>query len=198
MTNLRENNYRFFIERPNNLKEELFENFLKAEKHQREGSFDRSEKFPISNKRLNYNGDLYATRVFCAVYNDYAEHFGTNDLIEPGDIVVLDKNSKSEIYIKSKTPYDKCVVGVCSNEFAHCIGGKDPNSNYSIPIALAGRVHTKIIGPIKKGDLITTSNTPGVGMKANTYIPGTIVGKALENIEQHDKIKMIRIKVDNF
>jgi hypothetical protein len=48
-------------------------------------------------------------------------------------------------------------------------------------IALVGRTPCKVIGKIKKGDLLTTSNTPGYAIKALDPKLGSIIGKALEN-----------------
>lgn len=51
----------------------------------------------------------------------------------------------------------------------------------------------KVIGPIMEGDLIVTSTVPGVGMKMKDYIPGTVIGKALETKDSLDigKVEML-------
>ena len=46
-------------------------------------------------------------------------------------------------------------------------------------IALQGRVPVKVLGIIKKGDLITTAAQAGYGCKAMNPQVGTIIGKAL-------------------
>jgi hypothetical protein len=56
--------------------------------------------------------------------------------------------------------------------------------NNSIPIALVGRVICKVdahTNPIKAGDLLTTSSTPGHAMRASdtSRAFGAIIGKAL-------------------
>ncbi|HZM69590.1 MAG TPA: hypothetical protein VFB95_04390 [Candidatus Cryosericum sp.] len=38
-------------------------------------------------------------------------------------------------------------------------------------------------GAIRPGDLLTTSETPGVARRAAAAEPGTILGKALEGLE---------------
>ncbi len=48
-------------------------------------------------------------------------------------------------------------------------------------IALAGRVPCKVVGRVKKGDLLTTASTPGYAVKATDPKLGSIIGKALEN-----------------
>ncbi|MEZ4620383.1 MAG: hypothetical protein R2867_33430 [Caldilineaceae bacterium] len=61
-------------------------------------------------------------------------------------------------------------------------------------MALAGAVPVKVSaenGPIQRGDLLTTADTPGHAMKATPtlvnglpfYTPGTIIGKALGELE---------------
>jgi hypothetical protein len=53
----------------------------------------------------------------------------------------------------------------------------------SVPIAMAGRVPCWVIGPVAKGDVLTTSNTAGHAEKLENkdWAPGVIVGKALES-----------------
>jgi hypothetical protein len=46
-------------------------------------------------------------------------------------------------------------------------------------VALQGRVPVKVLGIIKKGDLITTSSIPGYACKAMNPQVGTIIGKAV-------------------
>lgn len=56
----------------------------------------------------------------------------------------------------------------------------------AIEVAIAGIVSVKVSaenGPIQRGDLLTTSNTPGHAMKATEFIPGTILGKAMGTLD---------------
>jgi hypothetical protein len=48
-------------------------------------------------------------------------------------------------------------------------------------IALAGRVPVKVVGRVKKGDMLTTAATAGYAVKALTPTLGAIIGKALED-----------------
>jgi hypothetical protein len=51
------------------------------------------------------------------------------------------------------------------------------------PVALAGRVPVEasaVNGPIRAGDLLTTSATPGVAMRATR--PGPVIGMALDGL----------------
>jgi len=38
------------------------------------------------------------------------------------------------------------------------------------------------LAPIAKGDLLVASGTPGHSMKMTAFIPGTVIGKALEDL----------------
>lgn len=146
---------------------------------------DKSNTNPNATDRLNIGAYVHATRFYGAVYNDYAEYFekDKNEEFEPGDLICLDESSDEEIYIKSKKPYSPNVVGVYSDEYAQCIGGKGDGKdeeNY-LPIGLAGRVRVKVIGKVSKGDLLVSSGVEGYAMASTKYIPGTVIGKALEN-----------------
>ena len=135
--------------------------------------------------------------IFQGAYNDYAEYFEKGrDEVEPGDLIMLDPDSEDEKYIKSNEEYSKFVVGVCSDEFAHCIGGEgveEDKHNY-IPVGLAGRLRVKLVGKAKRGDLITSSNIPGVAMVSEKFIPGTIIGKCLED-KDTEEIERTRILI---
>ena len=54
------------------------------------------------------------------------------------------------------------------------------------PIALAGRVPCKVIGPIAKGDLVVTSDVEGHAKADNAAPAGRIIGKAIGSLEGDD------------
>ena len=52
-----------------------------------------------------------------------------------------------------------------------------------LPVALTGRVPCRVLGPVKKGDVLISSNIPGVAQRIGAnWQPGCTVGKAMENI----------------
>ena len=76
-------------------------------------------------------------------------------------------------------PYSRDVVGVVSTQPAFLMSA----ALTGVPLALSGRVPCKVTlegGPIRVGDLLTTSSTPGHAMKANEPWRGGIIGTALE------------------
>ena len=121
---------------------------------------------------VDVTGDLVAENVYNAVWNDYAEFFPRGEETEPGDIISLDINSKKEQYVKASLSKYPHFVGVHSDTYGHLIGGeKNPDGTdfveYNIakfiPVGLTGRVRTKVMCPVKKGDYIVLSDIPGVG-----------------------------------
>lgn len=151
-------------------------------------------------------GDIRGTRVFNAVYNDYAEFFPKKKEIitEPGDIIALDENSNEEYYVKA-TSFHSVIVGVHSDEFGHLIGGKQPKENEDyleinkddfIPIGLAGRVKVKFKGIARKGMKVVPSNIDGVGRKYNPKLDSQdhIIGYVVED-NLNEEIKKVKIKI---
>lgn len=149
---------------------------------------------------VTVNGTLTATKVYNAVYNDYAELFEKLDKeesFEVGDIICIDKNGEG--YTKSYEPNSSNVVGVYSTSYGVILGGEEDvsleeNLKTYIPIGISGRVPVKVIGQAHIGDLITSSEIQGVGRVQNSALHGTIIGKCLENKETDD-IGLVKILI---
>lgn len=138
-------------------------------------------------------------KVFNAVYNDLAEYYENSNKEEltPGDVLVWNGTSVE----KAKKHQDNRVVGVYSDTFGFCLGGEEKenmNDNLGkfIPVGLSGRVFVKVSGDIKVGDLLCSSQIPGVATKSNEYIPGTIIGKALQD-HNGNNINRIQMQIMN-
>lgn len=157
----------------------------------------RAQGYTGTQYRNIYCNELRAVRAYNAVWNDYAEFFEKENLeetFEAGDVVIWNKTG----VIKSNKENASNVIGVYSDTFGHIVGGDaetniEDNYDKYVPIGLSGRVNVKLIGKIKVGDLITTSDIEGVAMKAINPQLGTIIGKALEDkdTEEITRIKML-------
>ena len=82
-------------------------------------------------------------------------------------------------YVLSKLAYDALMIGVVTTTPAVAIV-EDTSNSY--PVVSSGNTYVEVTGeggPIKKGDLITTSQTPGYGQKADRS--GYVVGTALQD-----------------
>ena len=99
---------------------------------------------------------------------DLAEAFPAAVGIEPGDVVSIDTEADTIKVKKSAIPYDQNFAGIVSESAAFYIGPVDQED--TVPLALSGRLLCKVTtegGPIKKGDLLTTSSKAGYAMKVN-------------------------------
>lgn len=104
--------------------------------------------------------------------SDYLSVTGSN--IPEGSIV----SSSSTGYALSAREYDTDIIGVVRKKEGIIFTG--PSSDNTFSVARMGTVPVRVStvnGSIKKGDYITTSATPGVGMKA--LKSGYILGVAL-------------------
>ncbi len=116
---------------------------------------------------------------------DLAENYYTRDgTIVAGDIVSIDPAIPSGT-AKSGRPYDNQVLGAVSTKPGKILDdGFGAGYGRPIPVALVGRVPVKVTtenGPIRPGDLITSSSVAGVGMKASK--PGYVLGRALTSFD---------------
>jgi hypothetical protein len=116
---------------------------------------------------------------------DLAEVYASRMPLESGEVVCL--HPHDDTIVRSTMPNDPLVFGVISTAPAHVLGKAN---GLGFPVALTGRVPCKVVAendPIQRGDLLTTSSTPGHAMKATPVVggscaclrPGTIIGKAL-------------------
>ncbi|HYH09773.1 MAG TPA: hypothetical protein VEK11_22180 [Thermoanaerobaculia bacterium] len=126
-----------------------------------------------------------------ATYQDLAEWVPTTTEMAPGTVVILDPARDNHV-LPSKSSYDTTVAGVVSAQPGITLGiaGDDKEK-----IATTGRVKVRVDatkGAIKVGDLLVTSDIPGMAMKSqpvsvggvSIHRPGTIIGKALESLSE--------------
>jgi hypothetical protein len=129
-------------------------------------------------------GDITLTGADCA------EEFcvAGNTRIEPGTVVALNEDGCLR---ECRDAYDRSVAGVVSGagEYKPAIRmGTFDSGPHRLPVALVGKVYCKAdasFEPIKFGDLLTSSTTPGFAMKASdrTRAFGSVIGKALRSLE---------------
>jgi hypothetical protein len=122
---------------------------------------------------------------------DYAEDFdlAPSALAEPGTVMVLDDDG--EALSASSKAYDRRVAGIVCGAGSFRPGvilDRRAGSAERVPIALVGKVYCKVdagTGPIRPGDVLTTSDTPGHAMRAmnRSRAFGAVIGKALGSVE---------------
>jgi hypothetical protein len=107
---------------------------------------------------------------------------------EPGDVLVASSTGEGSLE-RSSAPYSPAVVGIYSAAPGF-VGGQPVSDQHTggVPVAILGVVSCKVSaenGPIRPGDLLVTSATPGYAMRADRDSAqlGTILGKALGSLD---------------
>ena len=143
----------------------------------------------MKNGSLRVYGDIQGDRVYNMTYSDLAEGYIPGEDLEPGDIVELREDGK--VYRAYRNNIDAVIVGVVSDEYAACYGAtkEELEDGSKVAVALIGRVHVKIIGPIKIGEKVKVNNIPGVGCvwSNNKFV----VGRALETVKEDGMHKVL-------
>ncbi|MBL3549816.1 beta strand repeat-containing protein [Chryseobacterium sp. KMC2] len=126
---------------------------------------------------------------------DVAEAFDVEGKIseyETGDILVISVNSDRTVE-KSSKPYSNLVAGVYATKPGVLLTEEHIDTDISdkVPMGVIGVIPTKVClenGKIKRGDLLVTSSTPGVAMKASLKKVkiGQVIGKSLQDYDQKE------------
>jgi hypothetical protein len=112
---------------------------------------------------------------------------------ETGTVMVF--GGDAEVTVTDKHN-DTRVAGVISEKPAHLMN-KDLAGENAMIVGLTGRLPCKVIGKVKKGDILVTAAKKGYAIVNNTPLPGTIIGKSLENKDNFDE-GLIEIVVGRF
>jgi len=109
-----------------------------------------------------------------ATYADLAEFYSADKDYEVGTVLVFGGDAE----VTTTTTFgDTRVAGVVSENPAYTMNASLQGTRACL--ALQGRVPVKVLGAVKKGDLLTTAARAGYACKAITPQVGTIIGKAL-------------------
>jgi hypothetical protein len=127
-----------------------------------------------------------------ALYADLAEMYTTDAEYEPGTVMIF--GGTQEVTTSTVT-HDHRVAGVVSTNPAH-IMNSGLEGEYTVEVALVGRVPVSVIGNISAGDRVVTSNRAGVAevLDMSRYQPGVIIGKALQS-HTGDQVGVIEVVV---
>jgi hypothetical protein len=121
-----------------------------------------------------------------AQYADLAENYEADAEYKPGTVVVF--GGAKEITISNKN-HDTAVAGIISTNPSYLMNAGQ-TGKWVLPVALTGRVPCLVQGPVAKGTVLVTGDTPGTTMaiKTSKFVPGCVVGKSLENINSNEVV----------
>jgi hypothetical protein len=135
---------------------------------------------------------------------DFAENFDIPSTdARPGMLVSIDPAHPGELIISSKA-YDCTVAGVVSGaggvKPGLMMGQRGTKADGLHPVALTGRVYCLVDadhGAVAPGDLITTSDTPGHGMRADDAArrQGAIIGKAMTGLSSGKGLVLVLVSL---
>ena len=121
------------------------------------------------------------------------------EYIAAGDILSVSEAGNS-VLSRSRTKYNPAVIGIVSGNPVVIINNTGKEEKV-YPVALAGKALCRVDArnnPVKPGDLIVSSDTPGCGMagKIDSFEKtGTVIGKALDVL--NDGIALIPVFIIN-
>lgn len=128
-----------------------------------------------------FKGDVHVTGDLILDGADYAEALTVAEDVLPGTLVVLDDDGRIR---PCCTPYDQRVAGVVAGAGGVRSAIVLDRHDGGAPVALMGKVWVQADAttePIRCGDLLTTSSTPGHASRVvdRQRAFGAVVGKAL-------------------
>ncbi len=142
--------------------------------------------------RLDNDGNFTVRMLTIRGGADLSEPFQMNEKeLEKGTVVVIDDEHPGRLK-RSRSAYDTRVAGIVSGANGvnpgialHQEGVIEGGQN----VALTGRVYVQAdasSGPIKPGDLLTTSDIPGHAMKVTDHATGqgAVIGKAMSSLNE--------------
>ena len=124
-----------------------------------------------------------------AKYADLAECYVADAVYESGTVVEFGGENEVTLSTTDASPY---IAGVVTTDPAYLMNSQLV-AEHVAAIALTGRVPTKAIGPIRKGQMVVSAGNGFVRAEVNPAM-GTVVGKSLEDLAAGE-IKTIEVVV---
>ena len=129
----------------------------------------------------NLTANIFNGTATQARYADLAERYAADAFYEPGTVLVF--GGEQEV-TTTDTVADTRVAGVVSTAPAHLMNAEAGNDETYPAVALRGKIPVKVVGAVRKGDVLVTSFMLGYAEVAvdQMNIPAAaIIGKSLEN-----------------
>lgn len=129
----------------------------------------------------NINATYFNGEATSAQFADLAEIYSADTDYEAGTVVKI--GGEAEVTMTTEHA-DTDVFGVVSTSPAYLMNSQADG----VPVALAGRVPVKVIGKVKKGQRLTSSDVPGLAWAADEETPiQAVIGRSLEDKDNGDE-----------
>ena len=126
----------------------------------------------------NFSAGVITATTTAARYADLAERYTADADYEAGTVLVF--GGEAEV-TQATNKYDKRIAGIVSTDPAFLM---NESLEDGISVGLVGRLPCKVVGEIRKGDLMVASDTAGhaeAWREESNPPAGSVIGKALEN-----------------
>jgi hypothetical protein len=134
----------------------------------------------LRNANGSFAANIVTATATSALYADLAEIYVSDHAYDPGTVVKL--GGSAEITVCDQHA-DVEVFGVISTNPAYLMN----SISEGLPVALQGRVPVKVIGPVKKGQRLVSSDLAGYSCAANENVEIlAILGRSLQDKLSHD------------
>ena len=139
----------------------------------------------IVNSGANLTGNIGSSTLYfntafvkatSAQYADLAENYLADANYEPGTVLSFGGNNEVTV---SSIADDRRVVGVVTTNPSYTMNA-GLGGDHVVAIALIGRVPTKVVGSVRKGDLMVSAGNGHARACAEPRL-GTVLGKSIED-----------------
>lgn len=128
------------------------------------------------------NWSLTVGSRFEATYADIAEYYEADKQYEVGTVLVFGGDKEVTESTEHRTTR---IAGVVSDNAAFTMNQDCPG--IAVCIGLVGRIPVKVIGQVRKGDMLVASAIPGYAIVDNSPAVGTVLGRAISEKTDSDK-----------
>ena len=129
---------------------------------------------PCRDESADLFANVFQGIASSAQYADLAEKYESDSIYKVGTVVVF--GGEKEITVTEKYG-DTRVAGVISENPAYLMNSESQGQ----AVALRGKVPVLVVGTVKKGDLLVTSNVPGFAQVAiANFHPNSVFAKSIE------------------
>lgn len=130
-------------------------------------------------KWKNIYSDFFIGTATTAQYADLAEKYIADDNYEPGTVLMFG----GDFEVTLADDETSKIAGVISTNPAYLMNS-ELAADHTVAVALQGRVPCKVIGPVKKGDMLVSAGNGYAKASSNPSI-GTVIGKSLVDFSEN-------------
>ena len=137
----------------------------------------------FSNDGITYNPftGVLTTIASSSRYADLAERYKSDGYYDVGSVLII---GGTEEVTETHKRADTSVIGIVSKNPAFRMNEVTEDESTNPYIALRGRVPCKVIGPVKKGNLLVTSSYPGYAEAFRSGDdPNAVFAKSLQDFD---------------